>query len=123
MKKIYVLLFLILFSLKLLAGDPNKTYKIKYILNSDGYAIPSESTVTVTPTKIYIIRNGETKYWDCEYKGVKIDKPNSNHEVKFHVYYLTNKKVYIVISDYKLIKHNEIFYYRFVVDGQVQLAL
>ncbi len=123
MKKIYALLVLIVFSLKLFAGDPNKTYNIKYLLDSDGYAVPSESTITVTPTKIYVIRNGETKYWECEYKGVKIDKPDVNHEVKFHVYYLTNKKIYIVISDYKLVKHNGVFYYRFVIDGQVQLAL
>ncbi len=123
MKIKLLFLFFLFFSCALFAADPNRTYQIKYILDSDGYAIPSESTVTVTPTKIYVIRNGETKYWDCEYKGVKIDKPDSNHEVKFHIYYLTNKKVYIIISDYKLVKHNGVFYYRFVIDGQVQLAL
>lgn len=123
MKNKLLLLFFIFFSVLSFAADPNRTYQIKYILDSDGYAIPSESTVTVTPNKIYVNRNGETKYWECEYKGVKIDQPDINHKIQFHIYYLTNKYIYIVISDYKLVKHNEVFYYRFVIDGQVQLAL
>lgn len=116
-------MLLIFLSVLSFAANPNRTYQIKYILDSDGYAISSESTITVTPSKIYLIRNGETKYWDCEYKGIKVDQPDINHKIQFHVYYLTNKNVYIVISDYKLVKHNGVFYYRFVIDGQVQLAL
>lgn len=123
MKKKLLLVLLIFLSVLSFAANPNRTYQIKYILDSDGYAISSESTITVTPSKIYLIRNGETKYWDCEYKGIKVDQPDINHKIQFHVYYLTNKNVYIVISDYKLVKHNGVFYYRFVIDGQVQLAL
>ena len=100
-----------------------RTYQIKYILDSDGYAIPSESIVTVTPNKIYVNRNGETKYWDCEYKGQTFDEPRPGKKVYFNIYYLTNKNVYINISDYKLVKHNDVFYYRIVFAGQTQLAL
>lgn len=105
------------------ASNPNKTYYIKYILDNEGYAISSESELTVTPTRIYVIRNGENKYWDCEYKGQTFDEPKPGKKVYFHIYYLTNKKVYINISDYKLVKHNDIFYYRIVFAGQTQLAL
>ncbi|MDD4991896.1 MAG: hypothetical protein PHR83_06660 [Paludibacter sp.] len=105
------------------AGNPNKTYYIKYILDSNGYAISSETELTVTPTRIYIVRNGENKYWDCEYRGQTFDEPKSGKRVYFHNFYLTNKNVYISISDYKLVKHNNVFYYRIVFAGQTQLAL
>lgn len=104
-------------------GDPNRTYNVKYILDENGYAVPNERTFTVTPTRIYTTRNGESVYWDCEYKGVKVDEPVKGKPVRFHIYYLTNKQVYIIISDYKLVKHNDTFYYRIVFAGQTQLAL
>jgi hypothetical protein len=103
--------------------NPNKTYNVKYILDENGYAIPNERTFTVTPTKIYTTRNGESVYWNCEYKGVKVDEPVPGKQVKFHIYYLTNKNVYLIISDYKIVKHNDTFYYRIVFAGQTQLAL
>lgn len=119
----FVLFVLLTTSLKAFSNDPNRTYNIKYILDENGYAVPNERTITVTPTRIYTERNGESVYWDCEYKGIKIDEPVKGKQVKFHIYYLTNKKVYIIISDYKLVKHEDIFYYRIVFAGQTQLAL
>lgn len=104
-------------------GNQNRTYHIKYILDENGYAIPSETTFTVTPSRIYVTRNGQDKYWDCEYKGTKVDEPVKGEKVIFHVYYLTNKHIYVIVSDYKLIKHDDVFYYRIVIDGQTQLAL
>lgn len=104
-------------------GNPNRTYNVKYILDENGYAVPNERTFTVTPTKIYTTRNGESVYWNCEYKGVKVDEPVKGKQVKFHIYYLMNKNVYLIISDYKLVKHNDVFYYRIVFAGQTQLAL
>ena len=117
------LFVLITTSLKAFSNDPNRTYHIKYILDENGYTVPNERTITVTPTKIYTIRNGESVYWDCEYKGMKIDEPVKGKQVIFHIYYLTNKDVYMIISDYKLVKHEDIFYYRIVFAGQTQLAL
>lgn len=105
------------------ADSPNRTYNIKYILDNNGYAIPNERTITVTPTRIYTIRNGENVYWDCEYKGTKVDEPIQGKQIIHHVYYLTNKNVYLEISDYKLVKHNDLFYYQIVFAGQTQLAL
>lgn len=123
MKKHILLVLCTLIPTLLFAGNPNKTYQIKYLIDSDGYAVKSETTMTVTPNRIYILRNGEKKYWDCEYKGIQTDQPDKNHKVQFHIYYLTNKHVYITISDYKLVKHNGVFYYRITVAGQEQLAL
>ena len=110
-------------SLSTYAGNPNRTYYIKYILDNEGYAVPNERTVTVTPTKIYILRDGENQYWECEYKGTKVDEPVQGKQIIHHIYYLTNKDVYFVVSDYKLVKHNDLFYYRIVFAGQTQLAL
>lgn len=103
--------------------NPNKTYYVKYILDENGYAINSESTITITPNRIYVTRNGKDKYWDCVYKGTKVDEPAPGKKVIFHIYYLTNSQVYLVVSDYKLVKHNGVFYYRLEFDGQAQLAL
>jgi len=127
MRKVLVLLVLSIITSygfdRLPANDPNKTYYIKYILDDKGYAIKDETELTVTPTRIYIKRNGENKYWDCEYKGKTFDEPTPGKRVYFHIYYLTKKDVYINISDYKLVKHNNVFYYRIVFAGQTQLAL
>lgn len=125
-KKLTIIVLLTILSSEfanLYASNPNKTYYIKYVLDDKGYAISSESELTVTPTIIYIIRNEEIKYWNCEYKGETFDEPKPGKRVYFHIYYLTNKNVYINISDYKLVKHNDIFYYRIVIAGQTQLAL
>lgn len=105
------------------AATPNKTYFIKYILDEQGYAISSEAELTTTPTKIYVIRNGVSKYWDCIYKGQTFDEPVPGKKVYFDIYYLTNKNVYIKISDSKLVKHNNVFYYRINFAGQIHLAL
>lgn len=122
---ITIVIFFFLFSGFYVNGqsNPNKTYHVKYILDKNGYAIPSEATFTFTPTKIYVTRNGQDKYWDCEYKGTKVDEPVKGKQVIFHIYYLTNKKIYIILSDYKLVKHENVFYYRILFDGQTQLAL
>ena len=104
-------------------SDPNRTYNIKYILDDNGYPIPNERTITVTPTRIYTQRNGESVYWECEYKGTIIDEPVKGKQIIFHIYYLTNRHVYLSISDYKIQKYNDTFYYRIVFDGQTQLAL
>lgn len=105
------------------SANPNKTYYIKYILDSEGYATPDKTNMTVTNNRIYISRNGNDKYWDCEYQGVRIEEPVKGKQIKFHVFYLTNKGIYIIISDYQMVKHNGIFYYSIKIDGLTQLAL
>ncbi len=77
----------------------------------------------VTPNRIYVYRNGQEKYWDCVYKGIKYDEPTKGKKVGYHIYYLTNHKINIIISDYKMFKENDVFYYLINIDGQTQLAL
>lgn len=127
--KTFVKIKLIIFAVSLFSlidsysANPNRIYAIKYAIDKDNYAVASETTMTVSSDKISIVRNGEYKYWECEYKGQIYEEPVRGKKVTFHVFYLTNKHINIVISDYKLVKHNGVFYYSIDIDGQKQLAL
>jgi len=107
-----------------------KTVNVEYIVLDNGDVVPSKSKITITNNRITVLRNGETKYWDVEYQGTMnsdagiVSKSNSDKRpsFKYHVFYLTRHKVYFLISDEKMVKHGDRFYYRIVFDGQTQLA-
>jgi len=110
-----------------------KTVNVEYIILDNGDVVPSKSKITISNNKITVLRNGETKNWDVEYQGISniTDsgigfKNNSNNNkgvpFKHHVFYLTRHKVYFMISEDKMVKHGDRFYYRIVLDGQTQLA-
>lgn len=53
--------------------NPNRTSYVKYILDSDGYTVKDESVMRVAKDRIYVVRNGKDKYWNCIYKGIEYE--------------------------------------------------
>jgi hypothetical protein len=98
-----------------------KVYNVEYIILDDGSVVLSKAKVTLSNDRITVLRNGETKYWDVNYLGLKTHKDNVAN-FQYHTFYLTRHKVYFLVSDHKTVKHNNQFYYRIVFDGQTQLA-
>lgn len=98
-----------------------KVYNVEYIILDNGSVVSSKAKVTLSNDRITVLRNGETKYWNVNYLGLKTYKDNGV-DFQYHVFYLTRHKVYFLISDYKSVKHNNQFYYRIVFDGETQLA-
>ena len=122
-KSICFLLFLYWGLLNLYSqNNPNRTYQVKYFIPNSNNIVSANTTLIVPSNRITIQKDGYAKYWECEYKGVKIDKRDQNVSFKYH-YYLTNDNVKLIISDYKEVKHNGVFYYRIVFNGQTLLAL
>lgn len=127
-KAFIILLFLMLPLFSLTVNSQNnvyRTYQVKYILDNDGYAIKYENTFRVAPHRMYILRNGQEDYWVSEYKGTIYEDPGKGKgkKIGLHTFYLTNKKVTVIISDYKLVKHDGVFYYLINFGGDRLLAL
>jgi hypothetical protein len=122
MKNYLILIFI--FNLYLTSSaenNPYRTYYIKYILPDNGNAVPYEATMFVTKNRVTIQRNGDTKYWEIEYKGI-IKRIDHGFTFEYHHFYLPNKDIHLLISDYQEIKHAGQFYYQIIIDGQSQLA-
>lgn len=121
--KLYVILAAISISLLSFAGNPNKNYTVKYIEDKSGDCYPMNINIKVTPTKIYAENTSSgSKYWDCQYLG-KIEKTDKGVTFYYHKYYLTNKQVYFIISDDKIMKYRGTFYHIILFDGEIQYAL
>lgn len=120
---IYILMILCCYSIHMYSqNNPNRTYQVKYFITNSNDIVSDNTTLIVTSNRITIQKDGYAKYWECEYKGVKINKRDQNVSFKYH-YYLTNDNIKLIISDYKEVKHNGVFYYRIVFNGQTLLAL
>ena len=120
---IYILMILCCYSIHMYSqNNPNRTYQVKYFITNSNDIVSDNTTLIVTSNRITIQKDGYAKYWECEYKGVKINKRDQNVSFKYH-YYLTNDNIKLIISDYKEVKHNGVFYYRIVFNGQTLLVL
>ncbi|MDH6305931.1 hypothetical protein M2459_002718 [Parabacteroides sp. PF5-5] len=123
MKKVTLLLLLLLFaSIGFAQTTANKTYHVKYVLDSRGNAQRSEATVYITRDRITVQRNGYEKYWDVKFLGT-FNLKESGESIPYDMYYLVNKKVNFTISVNKTINYNGTYYYHINFDGQGQLAL
>lgn len=119
--------FVILFSCFILVdlysqGNPNRVYQVKYYITNDGDIVADNTTLVTSFNTITVKREDFVRDWECEYKGIKIRKSERNVSFKYH-YYLTRDNIKLIISDYKEVKHNGVFYYRIVFNGQTLLAL
>lgn len=120
---IVLLAFLLLGFVNLYSqSNPNRTYQIRYFIANTNDIVADNSTLIVTSNRITLQSEGYIKYWECKYKGVVIHERDRNVSFKYH-YYLTDDNLKLIISDYQEVKHNGVFYYRIVFNGQTLLAL
>lgn len=115
-KRIFITIVAFVMTLAVYAGNPNRTYNIKYIETNSGYA-SKNMTIKVTSGQItYVERNA---YWNCEYRGTTKDQ----NGLIYHKYYLPTTKSNVLISDSKIMKVGNTFYYIIILNGQYHYAL
>jgi hypothetical protein len=100
-----------------------KKYDGQYTFDQQGRINSDVFTITVNTNQLIYEKNGNVKTFDIVYQGTYLREVQSGVKFKYHQFYLTNKKIYILISDRKEVKHLGTFYYRIIIDGQTQLAL
>jgi len=115
-KRFFIALVAFVIVLVTYAGNPNRTYNIKYVDANSGVAAKN-MTIKVTPVKIvYVERDA---YWNCEYRGTIKDQ----NGLVYHKYYLPTTKSNVLISDSKIMKVGNTFYYIIILNGQYHYAL
>ena len=115
-KRIFIVIMAFVMTLAIYAGNPNRTYNIKYVDSNSGVAAKN-MTIKVTAEKItYVERNA---YWNSEYLGTVKDQ----NGLVFHKYYLSTTKSNVLISDSKIMKVGNTFYYIIILNGQYHYAL
>lgn len=121
MKHCLILIYVLLVSTNCFGQDSPMKYSIKYFYNNNEWV--ADNTILILSTNRIIIQKGNsTKTFECEYKGIRSKQVDKDISFKYH-YYLTKDNISLIISDYKEVKHNGIFYYRIVFNGQTLLAL
>lgn len=98
------------------------TYYGKYTLGEDQKWYSDNFSLEIVSDQIIYTKGGSTKNFNAENQGIYSRKENGI-EFKYQKYYLPSKKIYMLISHKKEVKHNDVFYYRIIIDGQTQLAL
>lgn len=115
-KRFFLALVAFVIAMVVNAGNPNRTYKIKYIDTNSG-VVAKNMTIKVTSEKIaYVERDS---YWNCEYLGSIKDQ----NGLVYHKYYLPTTKSNVLISDSKIMKVGNTFYYIIILNGQYHYAL
>ncbi len=98
------------------------TYYGKYTLGADQKWYSDNFSLKIVSDQIIYKKDGGTKNFNAENQGIYSRKDNGI-EFKYQKYYLPSKKIYMLISHKKEISHNNVSYYRIIIDGQTQLAL
>lgn len=115
-KRFFLLITGLVLSVIVFAGNPNRTYNIKYVDTNSGVAAKN-MTLKVTSTQIsYFERDA---YWNCRYEGTIKDQ----NGLIYHKYYLPTTKSTVLISDSKIMKVGNSFYYIIILNGQYHYAL
>nr|WP_186974000.1 hypothetical protein [Bacteroides intestinalis] len=122
MKTYLILICVLLVSINGFGQNTPRVYSVKYFYSSDGGWVSDDTTLSLSTNRIVVQRGSSTKSWECEYKGVRTRQVDKNTSFKYH-YYLTKDNIKLIVSDYKEVKHNGVFYYRIVFNGQTLLAL
>lgn len=124
MKQVIILFTLLMFGSYIQAQEGNSkvNYNVVYIFDEKGDIYRSEANLQFALGNLYVHRNNYTKNWKCDYKGI-IKKDDNKASFYYHHYYLPTKNIHMYISKIKEVKHEGIFYYRVIFDGQTQLAL
>ena len=123
-KKIISTFFLAIFCYSSIQAQNNKlkaSYSVEYIFDDKGDIYRSKAHIIFMLGKMIVERNDYTKEWKFEYKGL-IKYQDGKAIFYFHHIFLPNKNINMYISDKEIIKHDDVFYYRIIFDGQTQLA-
>lgn len=115
-KRLFLTFVAFAIALVTFAGNPNRTYNIKYLDTNSG-VVAKNMNIKVTPEKIvYVERNS---YWNYKYLGTIKDQ----NGLVFHKYYLPTTKSNVLISDSKIMKVGKTIYYIIILNGQYHYAL
>ncbi|GGE67933.1 hypothetical protein EV200_108207 [Pedobacter psychrotolerans] len=98
------------------------TYYGKYTLGADQNWYSDTFTLTIDGNQLLYNKGNSVKNFEIKNQGV-YSRTDNGIVFKYQKYYLVNKKQYLLVSHRKEIKHNGVFYYRIIIDGQTQLAL
>ena len=122
MKTYLILICVLLASINSFGQNSSRVYSVKYFYSNSRGWVSDDTTLSLSTNRLVVQKGGYTKSWECEYKGIRTRQVDKNVSFKYH-YYLTKDNVKLIISDYKEVKHNGVFYYRIVFNDQILLAL
>ncbi|MFC0515166.1 hypothetical protein ACFFGT_13185 [Mucilaginibacter angelicae] len=100
-----------------------KVYQGLYTFDTDGVIHADDFKLTVGSNQITYAKGEALKTFDVQYQGTITREPQPGIRFLYHKFLLLNKGEYLLVSDRKEVKHEGVFYYRIIIDGQVQLAL
>lgn len=123
MKKRTLFTSIILLFTSLAFSQTNRSYNVKFLMTSSGDLIATNFILKVSGNEILYTKNGVTKNWDVKYEGEVTQNEQQGVSFKYYNYLLSQQNKNLYISTYKSIKHNGVFYYVLIIDGQKQLAL
>ena len=125
MRRLLLVVFITIFVsiLNIYSQSVFRTYEVKFLIDEKGYAYPQNATLIINADEILYTKNSITKNWYMSDKGIAYDDRGNGVKFKLHKFYLYNQKVDAYISYKKDTKHDGVFYYRFIIDGQTQLVL
>ena len=104
-------------------SQSNSSYNVKFTVDTNGDLVYTNFILKVSGNEILYIKNGITKNWGIKYLGEIVHQEKQGVSFNYHRYFLSTQNKNVYISTYKNVKHNNIFYYTIIIDGQKQLAL
>lgn len=122
MKKLLLILILILSICEVNAQSVFRTYSIKYLIADNGNVYPTFGTISINQSEILYIKDSNIKNWASKDEGVVYQKEKEGISFKFHKFFLYKQNKYLYVSYDKIVKHDGVFYYTLIMDGQSQLA-
>lgn len=99
-----------------------QTYEGKYTLDANQNWYDDNFTIIIDGNQLLYKKGNNTKTFEIKNQGI-YSRTDNGMVFKYQKYYLVNKNQYLLVSHRKEIKHNGVFYYRIIIDGQTQLAL
>lgn len=98
------------------AGNPYRTYSIRFIEEKNDL-YNKEMTLKFTETKIFYFERDA--YWNHKYTGIIRD----SNGFCYHRFILPSTGSVVLVSDSKIMKIDNLFYYIIILNGQYHYAL
>ncbi|QIL38097.1 hypothetical protein G7074_01670 [Pedobacter sp. HDW13] len=106
----------------ILSKQSSNAYYGKYTLGTDQNWYEDSFTITIDGNQLLYKKGNSVKNFEIKNQGI-YSRTDNGTVFKYQKYYLVNKNQYLLVSHRKEIKHNGVFYYRIIIDGQTQLTL
>lgn len=122
MKKLFFILVIMIALIEVNAQSVFRTYSIKFLIADNGNVYPTFGTISINQSEILYVKDSNIKNWASNDEGVVYQKEKDGISFKFHKFFLNKQNKYLYVSYDKIVKHNGVFYYTLIIDGQSQLA-